>query len=427
MLIDLSIIIPIYNSGQHLKSCLNSITIQIKKKIEVILVNDKSTDNSYKICKKFKKKYKFIKLINLKKNKGVSFCRNIGLKKSKGKFVFFVDSDDLLNANSLNNIQDRISKFPNMDLFFHKNLRIPHKKIDNNEFIFNIKKNSILSNIKNFDQFRATCWNYIINRKFIFRNKIFFKNIITFEDQVFVSQILCLASNYKIFNEVNYIWRNLETNSLGKITGYLTAFSCLKILVEISKFIKEQNLNLDNIKKKFLYSRIKFTLIRFFQNILICNSFELGKLSLYLKKNKLKFKNLKILNNRKNFIKLLTKLRFNKLKDLKEKKKLILKNKVKNKEKIVLICLGYYGKIILRVLINLLQKVDLIIDDNKIFTGKSQNRVKINNYLFLKKNRIKYKNHLLLICNNKKKDINLIKKRLLKMKFEKKNISHINI
>ncbi len=140
MFTDLSIIIPIYNSGQHLESCLNSITKQVKKKIEIILINDKSTDNSYKICKIYKKKHKFIKLINLAKNKGVSFCRNLGLKKSKGRFIFFIDSDDLLNQNSLNKIQNQILKFPNTDLFFHKNLKFPKKEIDSNQFILNKKK-----------------------------------------------------------------------------------------------------------------------------------------------------------------------------------------------------------------------------------------------------------------------------------------------
>ena len=69
----------------------------------------------------------------------------------------------------------------------------------------------------------------------------FLKNITTFEDQVFVSQILCLSKHFKILHEVNYIWRNYETNSLGKLTGYLTALSCLKILFQISNFIHEQS------------------------------------------------------------------------------------------------------------------------------------------------------------------------------------------
>lgn len=427
MLTDLSIIVPIYNSGQHLESCLNSITSQVKKRIEVILINDKSTDNSLKICKKFKKKYKFIKLINLKKNKGVSFCRNLGLKKSKGRFIFFVDSDDLLNSNSLDKIRNQILKFPNNDLFFHKNLRFPKKKIDSNQFFLSKKKKTILAHIKNFDNFRATCWNYIINRKFIFKNKIFFKKITTFEDQVFVSQILCLSKHFKILHEVNYIWRNYETNSLGKLTGYLTALSCLKILFQISNFIHEQSLNLDKIEKKFLSSRIKFSLNRFFQNILICNSHELKKLNLYLKKNKKKLRNLITLSNEKNFVKLLNNLKCINLKIIKETKISILNNKNRKNKKILLICLGYYGKIILKVLLNLSQNVDFIIDDNKIFTGKSENKIKINNYLFLKKNRNKFKDHLLLICNNKKKDINLIKKKLLRIKFSKKNISYVNI
>ena len=101
-----------------------------------------------------------------------------------------------------------------------------------------------------------------------------------------MSQILCFARNFKILNDVNYIWRNYETNTLGKLTGFNTALSCLKILIEISKFSQELNLNLDRIKKKFLYSRIKFSINRFFQNILICNSMELEKLTLHVKKIK---------------------------------------------------------------------------------------------------------------------------------------------
>ncbi len=242
-----------------------------------------------------------------------------------------------------------------------------------------------------------------------------------------MSQILCFARNFKILNDVNYIWRNYETNTLGKLTGFNTALSCLKILIEISKFSQELNLNLDRIKKKFLYSRIKFSINRFFQNILICNSMELEKLTLHVKKNQIALKNLKRLSFEKNFTKFITKLKSKNLKIIKEEKKIILTNKIKNKEKILLVCLGYYGKIILQVLTNLSKKVDLIIDDNKNFTGKSENNIIINNYTFLRKNRNKYKEHLLLICNNKKADVNFIEKRLLKMKFKKKNISHANI
>ena len=77
--IELSIIIPIYNSEKYLHECLESICQPIKQNVEVIVINDASTDTSIKICKKYVNKFNFIKLINLKKNRGVSYCRNIGL------------------------------------------------------------------------------------------------------------------------------------------------------------------------------------------------------------------------------------------------------------------------------------------------------------------------------------------------------------
>ena len=79
MTIRLSIIIPVYNTKKYLKECLNSICQQVKQDVELILINDCSTDGSIKICKKFAKKYNFIRLINLKENRGVAHCRNTGI------------------------------------------------------------------------------------------------------------------------------------------------------------------------------------------------------------------------------------------------------------------------------------------------------------------------------------------------------------
>ena len=82
MSIKLSIVVPIYNSEKYLRKCLESICQQIKQNVEVILINDRSTDGSNKICKKYLNKFNFINLISLKKNRGVSYCRNIGIRLS---------------------------------------------------------------------------------------------------------------------------------------------------------------------------------------------------------------------------------------------------------------------------------------------------------------------------------------------------------
>lgn len=91
----ISIIVPIYNPGNFLERCINSIINQTYKNIQIILVNDGSTDGSLEICKKYEKIDKRIVLYN-QPNKGVSIARNKGLDLAKGEYVIFVDSDDEL-------------------------------------------------------------------------------------------------------------------------------------------------------------------------------------------------------------------------------------------------------------------------------------------------------------------------------------------
>lgn len=94
----ISVIIPIYNSELHLRHCLDSILNQIYTNIEIILVNDGSTDNSLSICEEYKHQDERFKLININ-NSGASHARNIGLSKAKGQYVSFIDSDDMIDKN----------------------------------------------------------------------------------------------------------------------------------------------------------------------------------------------------------------------------------------------------------------------------------------------------------------------------------------
>ena len=93
-----SIIIPIYNSEKYMDKCINSILNQTLKEIEIILVNDGSTDKSEIICEKYKNIDSRIKLIN-KENGGVSSARNHGVSISEGEFITFVDSDDFIELD----------------------------------------------------------------------------------------------------------------------------------------------------------------------------------------------------------------------------------------------------------------------------------------------------------------------------------------
>lgn len=95
----ISIIVPIYNCEKYLEQCIGSLVKQTYSDIEIILVNDGSTDSSLSICKKYSETDDRIQVIN-KKNGGVSSARNVGIKVSTGEYVIFVDADDWLSLDA---------------------------------------------------------------------------------------------------------------------------------------------------------------------------------------------------------------------------------------------------------------------------------------------------------------------------------------
>ena len=105
----ISIIIPIYNNEKFISRCLDSIINQTYKKIEIIIVNDGSTDKSLDVISKYEKKDNRIKVIN-KKNEGVSIARNIGIESSKGDYITFVDADDWLELDAIEKLYIEITE-----------------------------------------------------------------------------------------------------------------------------------------------------------------------------------------------------------------------------------------------------------------------------------------------------------------------------
>lgn len=110
----ISIVVPVYNVENYLDRCVKSIIAQVYTNIEIILVDDGSSDNSGKICEKWKEKDKRIIVIH-KKNGGLSSARNAGIEIAKGKYIAFVDSDDYISKNMYSELY-RVLKQNNSDI-----------------------------------------------------------------------------------------------------------------------------------------------------------------------------------------------------------------------------------------------------------------------------------------------------------------------
>lgn len=96
----ISIIVPVYNSEEYLRLCIESVINQSYKNIEIILINDGSTDNSGEICNTYANNDNRIRVIHTKNN-GPATARNIGIENSKGSLIFFIDADDYIENNAL--------------------------------------------------------------------------------------------------------------------------------------------------------------------------------------------------------------------------------------------------------------------------------------------------------------------------------------
>ncbi len=122
----LSIIIPVYNAAHTLKRCIESILKQSFTNYELIIIDDGSADESAAICDTYEKKSENIK-VKHQKNKGLSAARNAGLEMAQGKYITFVDSDDSISENTLQELMDELAKHPEVDLLEYPMLeRINH-------------------------------------------------------------------------------------------------------------------------------------------------------------------------------------------------------------------------------------------------------------------------------------------------------------
>ena len=105
-----SVIIPIYNTEKYLRKCLDSVCNQTLSDIEIICVNDCSTDNSLEILEEYASKDNRIKLIDFKENKGAAVARNAGIDEAKGEYIGFVDSDDFIDLDFYEKLYNKAVK-----------------------------------------------------------------------------------------------------------------------------------------------------------------------------------------------------------------------------------------------------------------------------------------------------------------------------
>ena len=225
-----SIIIPIYNAEKYLKNLLESIKEQTIgfKNIQVIMVNDCSTDNSQKIINEYVKENINMSSIELETNNGVAGkARNLGLKQAEGKYIMFADADDFLMKNSVeilyNEIENKkadfiVANYINAD----EDGKVWEKPIFNKEKYKNMEM-KITDYNKSFFLLNGSSCNKIYNKKFIEKNSIKFLEGVPAEDAYFVNSCFIKAEKVYYISDVVYCYR--QRNKKTKKTETSVSFS----------------------------------------------------------------------------------------------------------------------------------------------------------------------------------------------------------
>lgn len=256
MINQVSVIIPVFNTEEYLPKCISSIINQTIKNIEIICINDCSTDDSLKILQDFSKQDIRIRIVDLKENKGVSNARNTGIDLAQGEYIYFIDSDDWIDTNYLEEMLIKIKEV-NSDIIINANLV---KEYDDStrkaygKFDF-LTKNFESLNPKIIQKFfPPVIWTRLYKREYL--NKYNFRFPVVkcgAEDIYFAYACDLMQEKSYIFKGPYYHYCQHQTSAVHlKERGfhYIESFKLLY------KFLNNNNIDLNDIKLFYVESLI---------------------------------------------------------------------------------------------------------------------------------------------------------------------------
>jgi glycosyltransferase involved in cell wall biosynthesis len=233
----ISVIIPIYNTGSYLDRCIKSVVDQTYKNLEIVLIDDGSTDNSAKICNDYEKIDKRVRYY-YKDNGGVSSARNFGIKNAKGAYITFVDSDDIIT-------KDAVSLLMMCNDSFDVSM-VEHKTVSDNYIFINGKSKNNLSILTGLEATKKLLYESGMNNSvcgLVYRRNIeddllFNEDIAYGEDFDFKFKLLKNASKIVLNSSAAYIYITRDDSAMN--TSFTTKrMDSLKVALS----------NLANIRK----------------------------------------------------------------------------------------------------------------------------------------------------------------------------------
>lgn len=243
-MIKVSIIVPFYNTQEYIEKCLNSLVNQTLKNIEIILINDGSTDDSVEIAKAFREKDSRIKIIN-QENKKQGAARNAGMKIAQGEYIGFVDSDDWVDLDYFEKLYNAAKKYDS-DIALATNVRIGYRKTKKRLKITEEKLYTSLADKFNIcNHYKNECpTNKIYRKELLDNNNIVWPEGVYCEDKIFTTKSVYYANGIVSVPNINYYYfRNPHSTVNTKQKTHLSKIQDDKNNAKKSvlKFLREKN------------------------------------------------------------------------------------------------------------------------------------------------------------------------------------------
>lgn len=235
----ISIIVPVYNVDRYLDKCVKSIFNQTYKNLEIILVDDGSSDKSPEMCDRYAALDKRVNVIH-QKNGGLADARNRGLEVSNGEYVIFVDSDDYINENMCEVISEYINDYPDVIVTdgiavgCHINLSHPHLQIG---YLYNGKE--YLKECLTGGNLAMEVWLNVYKRSFLIQNRLKFKTGILHEDEQFTPRVLLKAERVVYTGTAHYHYIIRENSITTKKDQRKNAQDLYAICLELTNIYEE--------------------------------------------------------------------------------------------------------------------------------------------------------------------------------------------
>lgn len=258
--VTFSVIVPVYNIRPYLRQCVDSILGQACCGLEVLLVDDGSTDGSGRICDEYAARDARVRVLH-KSSEGVSEARNAGVCAARGAYILFVDGDDFIAAHALRRIETIILRRDCPDIVCLECVKLfaDGRCVSMNDGVtkeLNRKTGgAFLNYIAQLPKYPASAWSKAIRRQFFLDHKLFFKRGIYFEDLEWAARLFLAVDTATYAPVPYYFYRQNRDGSLSGVRSEKKAFDLLHIVEAWCRCAGRTD---DRAKRRMIYSLMEY-------------------------------------------------------------------------------------------------------------------------------------------------------------------------